>query len=50
MRRTLGRERAADVAKASELSARGWRVTCTCCGMTEYYEPGTTMRGIGFST
>ena len=30
-------------AKTPELSSRGWRVTCTGCGVTEYYELGTPM-------
>jgi hypothetical protein len=30
-------------AKAPERSTRGWRVTCTGCGVTEYYELGTPM-------
>ena len=29
--------------KDAERSARGWRVTCTGCGVTEYYEVGTPM-------
>jgi RNase P subunit RPR2 len=29
--------------KSGQHSARGWRVTCTSCGVTEYYEPGTPM-------
>ena len=29
--------------KAPERSTRGWRVTCTGCGVTEYYELGTPM-------
>ena len=29
--------------KAIERSTRGWRVTCTGCGVTEYYELGTQM-------
>jgi hypothetical protein len=32
--------------KSGEKSARGWRVTCTACGETEYYEPGTPMMRI----
>jgi len=34
---------------ASERSARGWRVTCTGCGVTEYYEAGTPMVRIAAS-
>jgi len=29
--------------KDAERSARGWRVTCTGCGVTEYYEVGSPM-------
>ena len=29
--------------KDAERSARGWRVTCTGCGVTEYYEVGSRM-------
>jgi RNase P subunit RPR2 len=29
--------------KTPERSTRGWRVTCTGCGVTEYYELGTPM-------
>jgi hypothetical protein len=29
--------------KTPERSTRGWRVTCTGCGVTEYYELGTAM-------
>jgi RNase P subunit RPR2 len=36
--------------KAAERSARGWRVTCTGCGVTEYYELGTQMVRITAST
>lgn len=36
-------QRSPDAAKPGERADRGWRVTCTCCGMTEYYEPGTPM-------
>ena len=32
-----------DVSKSVKHSERGWRVTCTSCGVTEYYEPGTPM-------
>jgi RNase P subunit RPR2 len=34
---------------ASERSTRGWRVTCTGCGVTEYYEVGTPMVRIAAS-
>jgi RNase P subunit RPR2 len=29
--------------KAGERSTRGWRVTCTSCGVPDFYELGTTM-------
>jgi RNase P subunit RPR2 len=32
-----------DASKSAKHAARGWRVTCTSCGVTEYYEPGTPM-------
>ena len=35
--------------KAPERSTRGWRVTCTGCGVTEYYELGTPMVRIAAS-
>ncbi len=35
--------RSTTAAKTPERSTRGWRVTCTGCGVTEYYEPGTAM-------
>jgi RNase P subunit RPR2 len=34
---------------APERSTRGWRVTCTGCGVTEYYEVGTPMVRIAVS-
>ena len=34
---------ATDASKSGHRAARGWRVTCTGCGATEYYEPGTPM-------
>ena len=39
-----------DASKSGEKSARGWRVTCTGCGETEYYGPGTPMVRITIST
>jgi hypothetical protein len=39
----LAVHRSATAGKTSERSTRGWRVTCTGCGVTEYYELGTTM-------
>jgi RNase P subunit RPR2 len=36
-------ERSQDASKSGTHSAKGWRVTCTSCGVTEYYEPGTPM-------
>ena len=38
-----------DASKSRDLTARGWRVTCTGCGATEYYEPGTPMVRITMS-
>jgi RNase P subunit RPR2 len=35
--------RSNDASKSVNHSARGWRVTCTSCGVTEYYESGTPM-------
>jgi len=32
-----------DTSKSGNRAARGWRVSCTGCGATEYYEPGTPM-------
>jgi RNase P subunit RPR2 len=39
----LAVERSNDASKSGKRAARGWRVTCTSCGVTEYYEPGTPM-------
>ena len=39
----LAVQRSNDTSKTAKHAARGWRVTCTCCGVTEYYEPGTPM-------
>jgi len=39
----LAIQRSTDASKSGQHSARGWRVTCTSCGVTEYYEPGTPM-------
>ena len=39
----LAIQRSDDASKSGQHSARGWRVTCTSCGSTEYYEPGTPM-------
>ena len=36
-------QRSQDASKSGTHSAKGWRVTCTSCGVTEYYEPGTPM-------
>ena len=38
-----------EASESSGLAARGWRVTCTGCGATEYYEPGTPMVTITIS-
>ena len=32
-----------DASKLAKKAERGWRVSCTSCGVTEYYEPGTPM-------
>jgi len=39
----LAVQRATTTSKTPEVSSRGWRVTCTGCGVTEYYELGTPM-------
>jgi len=39
----LAVHRSTTASKAPERSTRGWRVTCTGCGVTEYYELGTQM-------
>jgi hypothetical protein len=39
----LGVHRSNNSSKPGERSTRGWRVTCTGCGVTEFYEPGTPM-------
>jgi RNase P subunit RPR2 len=39
----LAIQRSNDASKSAKQAARGWRVTCTSCGVTEYYEPGTPM-------
>ena len=39
----LAVQRSNDASKSAKPAARGWRVTCTSCGVTEYYEPGTPM-------
>ena len=39
----LAVHRSATAAKTPERSSRGWRVACTGCGVTEYYELGTPM-------
>jgi hypothetical protein len=36
-------ERSQNASKSGQPSQKGWRVTCTSCGVTEYYEPGTPM-------
>ena len=33
----------------TELSTRGWRVTCTACGVTDYHEVGKPMVKIAVS-
>jgi RNase P subunit RPR2 len=35
--------RSTTASNTPERSTRGWRVTCTGCGVTEYYAPGTAM-------
>lgn len=39
----LAVRRSDSASKSGDKSARGWRVTCTGCGETGYYEPGTSM-------
>jgi RNase P subunit RPR2 len=39
----LAVHRSSNGSKADERSTRGWRVTCTGCGVTEYYALGTLM-------
>lgn len=39
----LGVHRSNNGSRAGERSARGWRVTCTSCGVTEFYELGSPM-------
>jgi RNase P subunit RPR2 len=43
-------QRCEPASRAGEKAARGWRVTCTTCGETTYYEPGTRMVKITLST
>ena len=38
-----------EASKSRDRAVRGWRVTCTSCGATEYYEPGTPMVRITIS-
>jgi hypothetical protein len=45
----LGVHRSSNGSKPGELSARGWRVTCTGCGVTGFYEAGSRMIGIKVS-
>jgi RNase P subunit RPR2 len=45
----LAVERSSHTSTSGELSASGWRVTCTACGETEYYAPGTPMVKITIS-
>ena len=45
----LAVQRSNDASKSAKPAARGWRVTCTSCGVTEYYEPGTPMLSIAVS-
>jgi RNase P subunit RPR2 len=46
----LAVERSGHGSASGELSPTGWRVTCTACGETEYYEPGSPMVRITIST
>jgi RNase P subunit RPR2 len=46
----LGVHQSNNGSKSGERSARGWRVTCTSCGITDFYEPGTPMVKITVST
>lgn len=45
----LAVQQSTNVSKPGDRAARGWRVTCTGCGATEYYEPGTAMVRITIS-
>jgi hypothetical protein len=45
----LAVQRSNTASKSGERAPRGWRVTCTGCGVTEYYEPGTAMVKITIS-
>ena len=45
----LAVQRSDKVSKSGERAVRGWRATCTACGATEYYEPGTPMVKITIS-
>ena len=46
----LAVQRSNSESKSGETSGRGWRVTCTGCGETEYYQPGTPMVRITISS
>jgi hypothetical protein len=45
----LAVERSNSASKSGQPAARGWRVTCTGCGATEYYAPKTPMVKIAIS-
>jgi RNase P subunit RPR2 len=46
----LAVHRSTATSKMPERSTRGWRVTCTGCGVTDYYELGTPMVRITVDT
>ena len=45
----LAVERSTSASKSGQPAARGWRVTCTGCGATEYYAPNMPMVKITIS-
>ena len=45
-RAPLAVQRSGHASKGGASSARGWRVTCTACGETTYYKPGTRLVSI----
>jgi RNase P subunit RPR2 len=45
----LAIQRPNQASTAGDRPSRGWRITCTNCGKTEYYEPGTPMIRITMS-
>jgi len=39
----LAVQRSDDASKSGQHATRGWRVTCTGCGYTDYHQPGTPL-------